>query len=108
VAYCRSWVGADSQIIFIEQLIPMLGLQSILNHPENLQEPPSTPIAKLLFVIEHFEHISKITTILSFVSLAVLIAIRIIKQHAVQRPGGRWMRYVPEILLVVVGTTGES
>ena len=86
----------------------MLGLQHILAHPEARAEPPSTPISKLIFVLGHLEHTSKITATLSFATLGVLIAVKIIKQHAVKRPGGRWLRLVPEILIVVVGTTGQS
>jgi len=85
----------------------MLGLQHALSHPEARADPPTTPIAKLIFVLQHLEHTSKITAILSFATLGVLIAVRIIKQHAVKRPGGKWLRFVPEILLVVAGTTGE-
>lgn len=86
----------------------MLGLQYALNHPGEHIDPPSTPAEKLLFVIRHCTHANKTTTILGFTSLGVLILIRLIKQFAVRRPGGAWMRYVPEILFVVVGTTGMS
>lgn len=86
----------------------MLGLQAILSHPEILKDPPSTPIAKFLFIIEHLRQANRVTTILSFTSLGVLILIRIVKQHAVKRPGGAWLRYVPEILFIVIGTTGGS
>lgn len=85
----------------------MLGLQHALSHPEARTDPPTTPITKLMFVIEHLGHTSRITATLSFATLGVLIAVRIIKQHAVKRPGGRWLRFVPEILLVVAGTTGQ-
>jgi MFS superfamily sulfate permease-like transporter len=96
-----------SQIIFIEQLVPMLGLAAVLSSPQASHDPPTTPIPKLLFIFEHLEHVNKTTAILSFSSLAVLIVARVMKQWAVQRPGGRWVRFVPEILIVVVGTTGE-
>jgi hypothetical protein len=83
----------------------MLGLQHGLAHPNTRTDPPTTPISKLMFVIKHLEQSNKVTTILGAASLAVLIGCRILKQHAVKRPGGRWLRYVPEILLVVAGTT---
>ena len=85
----------------------MLGLQFALSHPGEHKDVPSTPISKLLFVIEHVTQANKTTAILGFTSLGVLIFIRLIKQWAVKRPGGAWMRFVPEILLVVVGTTGK-
>jgi len=97
-----------SQIIFIEQLVPMLGMTAILAHPEAKADPPTLPISKLLFVLRHLEHVNKTTAILSFTSLAVLIAARTSKQAILRRPGTGWVRYVPEILLVVAGTTGET
>jgi MFS superfamily sulfate permease-like transporter len=103
----RLCLADSSQIIFIEQLVPMLGLAAILSSPQASHDPPTTPIPKLLFIFEHLDHVNKTTAILSFSSLAVLIVARVIKQWLVQRPGGRWVRFVPEILIVVVGTTGE-
>ena len=97
----------NTQIILIEQSVPMLGLQHVLEHPGGLHDSPATPIEKLVFVVKHLTHANKTTTLLSFASLGLLIALRLVKQFAVKRPGGVWMRYVPEILLVVVGTTGE-
>ncbi|RSH94758.1 hypothetical protein EHS25_004564 [Saitozyma podzolica] len=104
-ALLRGFITAVGIIIFIEQLVPMLGLAAVLSSPQASHDPPTTPIPKLLFIFEHLEHVNKTTAILSFSSLAVLIVARVIKQWAVQRPGGRWVRFVPEILIVVVGTT---
>lgn len=95
------------QIIFIEQLVPMLGVAQILTHPEAQIEPPVLPIDKLVFILGHLQHTSKATAILGFVSLGILILARVTKQNIVHRPGATWVRYVPEILLVVVGTTGK-
>ena len=83
----------------------MLGLSAILAHPDALQDPPILPIDKLIFILRHLEHVNKITAILSFSSLAVLIVARIAKQKVLQRPGAGWVRFVPDILLVVAGTT---
>ncbi|GFZ42489.1 hypothetical protein JCM24511_00204 [Saitozyma sp. JCM 24511] len=104
-ALLRGFITAVGIIIFIEQLVPMLGLAAVLSSPQASHDPPTTPIPKLLFIFEHLEHVNETTAILSFSSLAVLIVARVIKQWAVQRPGGRWVRFVPEILIVVVGTT---
>lgn len=85
----------------------MLGLAAILAHPEAKQDPPTLPISKLNFIFRHLEHVNKTTAILSFSSLAVLIAARVLKQAMLRRPGTGWVRFVPEILLVVAGTTGK-
>jgi nitrate/nitrite transporter NarK len=86
----------------------MLGLELILSHPRAKEDPVVLPLSKLAFVLRHLELSNKITALLSFSSLAVLISVRLIKQFLVKRPGGRWVRFVPEILLVVAGTTGMS
>lgn len=85
----------------------MLGLAAVLAHPEAKEDPPILPVSKFIFVLRHLEHVNKTTAILSFSSLAVLIAARIAKQKILQRPGAGWVRLIPEILLVVAGTTGE-
>ncbi len=84
----------------------MLGMAAILAHPGTSIDPPTLPISKLAFIVRHLGHANKLTAILSYTSLAVLIAARIVKQAVAKRPGGTWVRFVPEILVVVVGTTG--
>jgi hypothetical protein len=84
----------------------MLGLAAIVTHPKG-EDPPIEPINKLIFVFRHLEYVNKTTAILSFSSLAVLISARISKQFILRRPGAGWVRFIPEILLVVAGTTSE-
>jgi MFS superfamily sulfate permease-like transporter len=93
------------QIIFIEQLVPMLGLATVLAHPGAHIESPTLPIPKLIFIIRHLKFLNKTTASISFSCLAFLIVARVIKQRLIQRPGATWVKYVPEILLVCVSTT---
>ncbi|TYJ55804.1 hypothetical protein B9479_003456 [Cryptococcus floricola] len=101
-ALLRGFITAVGVIIFIEQLVPMLGLATLLSHSVS---PPTRPLSKLLFIFSHTPQINKATAILSFTSVTFLIASRVIKQKIAQRPGGLWIKFVPEILLLVVGTT---
>ena len=82
----------------------MLGMSSVLAH---MHDTPTHPVPKLLFVFDHLDHVNKMTSFLSFISLAVLILARVVKQRLRERPGAAWLKYIPEILLVVVGTTRE-
>lgn len=84
----------------------MLGL-SFLLHTHADREPPSSAIGKVHAVLSNLQHTNKPTAIMSIACLVFLLGARIAKGHLVKRPGGRWLRYVPEILLVVVGTTCE-
>lgn len=86
----------------------MLGLAAIMSHPEANTEPPQSPLEKLYFVIDHIDHVNKTTMILAFASLGFMIMIRSIKPRVAGRPGAKWFKYVPEILLVVVVGTCES
>ncbi|WVW80234.1 hypothetical protein I302_102212 [Kwoniella bestiolae CBS 10118] len=104
-ALLHGFITAVGIIIFIAQLVPMLGMEHVLSHPENAEDPPSLPLQKLIFTLKHLDHMNKPTMILSFTSLAFLIAARVIKQKAVKRPGGTWVRYVPEILVLCVTST---
>lgn len=96
-ALLRGFITAIGVIIFIEQLLPMLGLSALLHGASSMH-----PIEKLFFVIEHVSKTNMHTATLSAVALSILIGMRIIKQRV-----GGWVRYIPEIFLVVVASTGE-
>ncbi|OWT39498.1 endoplasmic reticulum protein [Cryptococcus neoformans Bt1] len=105
-ALLRGFITAVAVIIFIEQLVPMLGLAALLAQPTDpSQEPPTRPLSKLFFTINNIHSMNVPTALLSFISLGFLIVVRVIKQKVAQTPGGKWVRYVPEILILVVGTT---
>ena len=87
--------------------MPILGLEDVIKRGSRSDELPETPLGKALFVFKHVKETTKVTATLGFITLAILILCRIGKQHAARRPGGAWVRLVPEILVVVVGTTGE-
>lgn len=85
----------------------MLGLTAILANPPLGEAKPHRPIDKLIFIITYISRTNKATAILSFSSLAILIFARSVKARVVGRPGGRWVKYVSEIFIVVAGTTGK-
>lgn len=92
------------QIILIEQLLPLLGLNHLVDEGYDV---PELPIPKLIFTIQHIKLFNPYTMTLSLSCLAFLILSKIGKGVATKRPGGKWLRFVPEILVVVVSTTGE-
>ncbi|KAF9075580.1 sulfate anion transporter [Rhodocollybia butyracea] len=97
-ALLRGFIAAMAVIILIEQLIPMLGLVPL----EHIVHP-STTVEKLLFLIENaFTKSNPTTTIISFVALGTLVAVRMFKGMFKQY----WFIYrLPEVLLVVVVST---
>lgn len=74
-----------------------------LTHLEHSQNPQST-LEKLLFLIENFAtHEHRLTTIVSFGALAILIVMRYLKSFF-----KNWaiIYRLPEVLIVVIGSTG--
>ncbi|KAF8150513.1 sulfate anion transporter [Mycena galopus ATCC 62051] len=97
-ALLRGFVSAIAVVILTEQLVPMLGLTTLIH-----QVHPESTFDKVLFLLEYaFTHSNITTTVISFSALAVIIAIRAIK-GVFQK---YWFIYrLPEILLVVVFST---
>jgi hypothetical protein len=91
-------------IIMVEQLIPMIGLEKLIH---TIDPTPVSIPEKIIFLLEYsLSHGKKLTTLISFVSLASLIALRSLKRM-VARQGGKWAIaiYLPEVSVVVVATT---
>ncbi|EJT96964.1 hypothetical protein DACRYDRAFT_97392 [Dacryopinax primogenitus] len=94
----RGFVTAVSLVIVIEQLVPMLGLQSIYANVDL-----HTALDKLIFLLQHLGSSHIPTTILSLCSMAFLILTRTVKTHYKKRFTP--LMYLPEILICVVVTT---
>ena len=81
-----------------EQLIPMFGLVNLM-HALN----PQSTIEKTLFLIEYAPlHMHKVTTLVSFTALAVLVVLRLVKTGLKRYT---WIYRLPEVLIVVVVST---
>lgn len=97
-ALLRGFVTAVAVVIMIEQLIPMLGLVA-LQHSLN----PISTLDKALFLFNNAVSEShRLTAIVSFSALAILVALRKVKV-ACKRYW--WIYRVPEVFLVVVIST---
>jgi MFS superfamily sulfate permease-like transporter len=94
-------VHVQGVIIFIEQLIPMLGLSHLIS--PNISW---TPLNKFIFLCQHISQVNIYTAIMSSVSLALLIGTKLTKQRAKGRIG-RVLRFLPEIFIVVLVSTSE-
>jgi MFS superfamily sulfate permease-like transporter len=96
----RGFISAVGCVIFLEQLVPLLGLQQIARaasfshlHTWN----------KLQVVFSNLNHAHRLTCVLSTVSSATLITFRIFKPRLIAR--FRFVQYIPDILLLVIFTT---
>jgi high affinity sulfate transporter 1 len=97
-ALLHGFIAAIAVVIMIEQLIPMFGLTQ-LQHVAD----PETTLDKLLFLIQHaVTNSNRLTTIISFSALFVLIAMRNLKNRFKDT---WWIYRLPEVLVVVVVST---
>jgi hypothetical protein len=98
---CKHRLIAPSDLLhisFSEQLVPMFGLVA-LEHTIH----PSTTIEKIVFLVENvFTHSNRITTIISFSALAILMSLRYAKNMFQKH---WWIYRMPEVLVVVIIST---
>lgn len=81
-----------------EQLIPMFGLAALEDRVR-----PETTLDKILFLVEYvWTHTHKLTALISFGVLFVLIFLRLFKESFRKT---WWIYRLPEVLLVVVAST---
>ncbi|KAG7531952.1 hypothetical protein FFLO_03959 [Filobasidium floriforme] len=96
-ALLRGFITAIGIIIFIEQMVPMLGLAQYV-HGNTI-----TPFEKLILICSYIGETNLWTAGLSLVSLTWLIGARLFKQHL--RAKVPALKYIPEIFILVVVST---
>ncbi|EMD33228.1 hypothetical protein CERSUDRAFT_118269 [Gelatoporia subvermispora B] len=97
-ALLRGFVTAVAVVIMIEQLIPMFGLTELQSHYQL-----HSTLDKTVFLLEHvWTHAHRLTTVVSFGALAVLLFFRFFKRVCRKY----WFIYrLPEVFIVVVCST---
>lgn len=101
----RGFITAVGFVILISQMIAVLGLDALLAKTHGASS--SVP-EKLVFLFTHLGHTHRLTVIVSAVAAAILIGMKILKAKVKDRKGAKWIRFVPEVLMVVIGATGNS
>ncbi|KAG6382042.1 sulfate transporter family-domain-containing protein [Boletus reticuloceps] len=100
-ALLRGFITAVAVVITVEQLTPMFGLTALED-----QVRPATTLDKILFLVEYvWTHSHKLTTLISFGVLFILIFLRFFKESFKRT---WWIYRLPEVLLVVVASTWVS
>ncbi|CEQ38700.1 SPOSA6832_00148, partial [Sporobolomyces salmonicolor] len=101
-ALLRGFITAVGLVIFISQLIPILGLEHALAAAHGSYS--SIP-AKLGFLVTHLGNTHRLTLAVSSAALAVLVGAKAFKRTVARRKGCGWTKFVPEVLLVVLAST---
>ncbi|KPV78239.1 uncharacterized protein RHOBADRAFT_32890, partial [Rhodotorula graminis WP1] len=102
-ALLRGFMTAVGITIFISQLVPILGLEQGLTEQHGAS---SSVVEKATYLATHFAHAHRLTMLVSAAAFAVLVGGRAVKKVlATSERRWRWVKFVPEVLAVVVVST---
>ncbi|KAI0892062.1 sulfate transporter family-domain-containing protein [Annulohypoxylon nitens] len=96
--FLRGFISAIGVVIFIDQLIPVLGLHRAAKTTEGVTH--GSTVQKLEFVLTHLGDRHNLTAIVGVVGFVVIMVLREIKRRLQPRYPG--VAYFPDRLLVVV------
>ncbi|KAI0832263.1 sulfate transporter family-domain-containing protein [Hypoxylon sp. FL0890] len=96
--FLRGFISAIGVVIFIDQLIPVLGLHRAAKAAPGVTH--GSTVQKLEFVLTHLGDRHKLTAIVGFVGFVVIMVLREIKRRLQPRYPG--VAYFPDRLIVVV------
>ncbi|ORY70419.1 sulfate permease [Pseudomassariella vexata] len=96
--FLRGFISAIGVVIFIDQLVPVLGLSKIASETSGVGHGSS--VEKLEFIFSNFGSIHKLSAIIGVVSFVVIMVFREVKRRLQPRYPG--VAYAPDRLFVVV------
>ncbi|KAF4302529.1 sulfate transporter/antisigma-factor antagonist STAS [Botryosphaeria dothidea] len=96
--FLRGFISAIGVVIFIDQLIPQLGIARLADGPNGVQH--GSAVDKLVFIIKNVGHAHKLTCAISFSAFFVIMFFRELKKRLQPRYPG--VAYVPDRFVVVV------
>ncbi|KAI1129011.1 sulfate transporter family-domain-containing protein [Nemania abortiva] len=95
--FLRGFISSIGLVIFIDQMIPVLGLNKAAHEPS---VPHRSTVEQLEFIFTHLGKWHQLSGIIGIVSFAVIMVLREIKRRLQPRYPG--VAYFPDRLLVVV------
>ncbi|GAA6031993.1 hypothetical protein JCM8097_003378 [Rhodosporidiobolus ruineniae] len=101
-ALLRGFITAVGVVIFATQAIPILGIEAGLQKEYGAS---SSFLAKVSYLVRHVGDAHRLTVAVSSAALAVLICARLFKRRLSRRKGFRFLRFLPEVLVVVLVST---
>ncbi|CAK7271121.1 hypothetical protein SEPCBS119000_004437 [Sporothrix epigloea] len=96
--FLRGFISAIGFVIFVDQLIPELGLVKLASETSGVDH--GSTVDKLRFVFGHFDKVHTLTTIVSLVSFTIIMVFREVKRRMQPRYPG--VAYIPDRLFVVI------
>ncbi|KAF3024105.1 hypothetical protein E8E14_002787 [Neopestalotiopsis sp. 37M] len=96
--FLRGFISAIGVVIFIDQLIPVLGLSPVAARTPGVGHGSS--VQKLEFLVTHLSDLHKLSAIIGVVSFTIIMVLREVKRRL--QPRYPSVAYFPDRLLVVV------
>ncbi|KAK7539355.1 sulfate transporter family-domain-containing protein [Phyllosticta citribraziliensis] len=96
--FLRGFISAIGVVIFVDQLIPELGIARLAEGPGGVEH--GSTIDKLIFIIEHLGKAHKLTCAVSFSAFFIIMFCREMKKRLQHRYS--WIVYIPDRFIVVV------
>lgn len=96
--FLRGFISAIGIVILVDQLIPEMGLNTVAKGSQAASHGSS--LDKILFLFRHSHEAHKLTTIVSFTTIAIVMVLRDLKRRL--QPRMNWVAYIPDRFLVVV------
>lgn len=97
--FLRGFISAIGIVILVDQLIPEMGLDTVVAHSKSGAAHGSS-LDKILFLVRHGYEAHKLTCLVSFGAFAIVMVCREIKRRL--QPRFPSVAYVPDRFLVVV------
>ncbi|KAK3699724.1 hypothetical protein LTR37_016329 [Vermiconidia calcicola] len=96
--FLRGFISAIGIVILVDQLIPEMGLNAVAHGSEAASHGSS--LEKILFLFRHGHEAHKLTCIVSFTTIAIVLVLRELKRRL--QPRMSWVAYIPDRFAVVV------
>ncbi|KAF2154258.1 hypothetical protein K461DRAFT_223409 [Myriangium duriaei CBS 260.36] len=96
--FLRGFISAIGIVIFVDQLIPEMGLDKIAAHVGGAAHGSS--LDKIIFLCKYWHKAHGLTCAVGFGSFAIVMICREVKKR--MQPRRQWVAYIPDRFLVVV------
>jgi MFS superfamily sulfate permease-like transporter len=96
--FLRGFISAIGIVILVDQLIPEMGLNTIAKDSQAASHGSS--LDKILFLFRHGHEAHKLTCIVAFSTIAIVMVLREMKRR--MQPRTPWVAYIPDRFVVVV------
>lgn len=97
--FLRGFISSIGLVILLNQLVPEMGLDKLA---ANSEKAHGSPLENIEFIIENLGNAHKLTCIVSFTAVAIILVLRYTKIYLQPRRHLGWVKYVPDRFIIVV------